>query len=97
MILLVNFCTNGGMKAIYELLKEAIKVELYGPIGIDFMIDIVKKLYYKWENSSHLSIINSIPYKHFITFDKSFKERYSKKHKKMKLLMLSYNACGGPQ
>jgi hypothetical protein len=40
----VKFCTYGGKKAIYELLKEAIKVELYGPIGIDFMIDIVKKI-----------------------------------------------------
>jgi hypothetical protein len=89
----VNFCTNGGKKATYELLKEAIKVELYGPIGIDFMIDIVKKANYKWENSSHLSTTNSIPYKHF---DKAFKQ-YSKKHIKMELLMLSYNACGGPQ
>jgi hypothetical protein len=44
MILLVKFCANGGKEAIYELLKEAIKVELYGPIGIDFMIDIVKKM-----------------------------------------------------
>jgi hypothetical protein len=33
----MKFCTNGGKKAIYELLKEAIKVELYGPIGIDFI------------------------------------------------------------
>lgn len=44
MILLVKFCTNGGKKATYELLKQAIKVELYGPISIDFIIDIVKKL-----------------------------------------------------
>jgi hypothetical protein len=44
MILLVKFCTNGGKRVIYELLQEPIKVELYGPIGIDFMIDIVKKL-----------------------------------------------------
>lgn len=44
MILLVKFCTNGAKKAIYELLKQAIKVELYGPVSIDFIIDIVKKL-----------------------------------------------------